>query len=338
MRRAIFSLLGLTLALLAGAGCTGEAFYGDVRNWAVRNSEIPTYSSEYDVFFLYSTQAEHTSGETLNWKHAGMEVRIRRYVCAMTNDLARFHARVFSPFVPQLGFDNYRRLLEARAGDPENFSFRDGPLEPAIRHTVRALKHYFKHYNPDGRPYILIGQEQGAVILYEAMKEVSEISPKSGFAAAYLLGMPGVTAEKVRLDFGSRGIVPASGKYDFGVIVFCNTRLPGEKAGADPRGCVINPLNWRVDATPASAQENPESTFFLRPSGLVRDIGHFCGATVDPERGVVLLTGLPENARWELREGVFASDVWGLFAGSISRNAGERIREYLFRRQLETVR
>lgn len=343
---------GLTLAVLAG-GCAGKAFYDDSRNWAIRNNEIPGYSSEYDVFFLYPSQIEHTSGETLNWKHEGLEGQVRRYVYAMTNDLARFHARVFSPFVPQLGFDSYRRLLEERARDPEDFSFRGGPLEPAIRHTVLALEHYLKHFNPDGRPFILIGQEQGALILYEAMKRVSDVSPKNGFAAAYFLGMPGVTKEKVLDDFGSRDIAPASGRYDFGVLVFCNTQLPGEKAGAAPDEkaeaasnekaeaapgcCVINPLSWQVDEAPAPARTNPESTFYLRSSGLPRDIEHFCGAKVDLKRGVVLLTELPEKVRWELRESVFPSDAWGLFAGSISRNAGERIREYLFRRQLKTV-
>jgi len=327
---------GLTLAVLAG-GCAGKDFYDDSRNWAIRNNEIPAYSSEYDAIFLYPTQVERTSGETLNWKHEGLEGQVRRYVHNMTGNLTRFHARVFSPFVPQLGFDSYRRLLEERARDPEDFSFRGGPLEPAIRHTVLALEHYLKHFNPDGRPFILIGQEQGAVILYEAMKRVSDISPKNGFAAAYFLGMPGVTKEKVLDDFGSRGIAPASGRYDFGVLVFCNTRLPGDPPGTEHGGCAINPLNWRVDATPAAARENPGSTFLLRSSGLPRIVEHFCGATVDPERGVVLLTDLPEKVRWELRESAFPSDAWGLFARSISRNAGERICEFLFRRQLKTV-
>ena len=325
--------------VLLVAGCGGSAFYDNSRNWVIRNNEIPAYSSDYDVFYLYPSQMVHTSGPTLNWFQEGLTETIRHYASVMTSDLAKYHVRIFSPFIPQLGFDSYSKLMEERNKSPENFAYRKSGLEPAIRHTVMALKYYLKHYNPGGgRPYVIIGQGQGAVVLYEAMKEVADVTPAKGFAAAYFQGLPGVTAETIHQDFHFRGIVPASGRYDFGVIVLFNTSLPGENAMPASGTCVINPLNWRTDAQPAAADQNPGSTFCLRPGGRLRQIPRFCGATVDPEKGLVLLTGVPERPKFQLGEQAFPSDAWGVFSASISRNAGERIREYLFRRQLEKAR
>ena len=216
-------MVSVSVVLLI-AGCGGSAFYDNSRNWVIRNNEIPAYSSDYDVFYLYPSQMVHTSGPTLNWFQEGLTETIRHYASVMTSDLAKYHVRIFSPFIPQLGFDSYSKLMEERNKSPENFAYRKSGLEPAIRHTVMALKYYLKHYNPGGgRPYVIIGQGQGAVVLYEAMKEVADVTPAKGFAAAYFQGLPGVTAETIHQDFHFHGIVPASGRYDFGVIVLFNT-------------------------------------------------------------------------------------------------------------------
>lgn len=341
MRKMRKMLLLLTVSVgivLSAVGCGGSVFYDDYRNWVIRNNEIPGYSSDYDVFYLYPTQRKHTSGPTLNWFHEGVTETIRHYAAVMTVDLAKYHVRIFSPFVPQLGFDNYSKLMETRRQTAEKIAYSKTELEPAIRHTAMALRYYLKHYNPGVRPYVIIGQGQGAVILYEAMKEVSEITPEKGFAAAYFQGLPGISAETIRNDFGSRGIVPASGRYDFGVIVLFNTSLPGENAAPASGSCVINPLNWRTDAVPAGNASNGGSTFSLRPRGIIRQIPRFCGAVADPEKGLVVLTDVSGQSQFQLSEQAFPSDAWGVFSANISRNAGERIREYLFRHQLRDAK
>lgn len=321
------------------AGCGGAVFYDDSRNWVIRNNEIPAYSSDFDVFYLYPTQEMHTSGPNLNWFQDGLTDKIRHYAMVMTSDLAKYHVRIFSPFIPQLGFDSYAKIQAARKKSTEDFDYRKTELEPAIRHAVLAFRYYLKHYNAGTRPYVIIGQGQGAVILYEVLKEVTEVTPETGLAAVYFQGLPGVTPEKIREDFGSRGFTPASGRYDYGVFVLFNTTLPGaEPAFAVPGSCVINPLNWRTDAQPAAAEQNPGSTFCLRPGGRLRQIPRYCGATVDPKKGLVLLTGVPAQPKFLLGEQSFPSDAWGVFGASISRNAGERIREYLFRHQLRDAK
>ena len=328
MRHLIFALPVLLLILLSVAGCSGNSFYDDSGNWVIRNNDIPEYSSEYDVFLVYPTQAGKTSGSVLNWKQEGVTNEIRCYVSAMTSDFARHNVRVFAPFVPQLGHEDYLRLAETRKDAPEECDLMKTGLESAIRHTVMALKYYLKHYNQEQRCFVLVGHEQGAAILYEAMKQTAAVTPEKGFAAAYFQGLPAVTQEKIRRDFGSRGISPAAGRYDYGVIAVFNTAASG---GAS---CVINPLNWHTDAVPAGAEENPDSVFYARTNGKVRHVPHFCGAVADPAKGIIRLTGVPADARVNLDDRTFPSDVWGVFSGSIGRNAGERVREHLFRQQL----
>lgn len=332
MRNLIFALPVL-LILLWGTGCGGNSFYDDSGNWVIRQNEIPAYSSEYDVFFLYPSQVRQTPGAGMNWKQEGLTTDIRHYVTAMTSGFSARNARVFSPFVPQLGHEDYIRLMEKRQNAPEEGDFMKTGLEPAIRHAVLALKYYLKHYNQGERPFVLVGHEQGAVILYEAMKQTSAITPGKGFAAAYFQGLPAVTPQKIREDFGSRSITPACGRYDYGVIAVCNTGASGTAGG-----CVINPLNWHTDTVPAGAEENPDSLFYSRTSRKVQHVPHFCGAVANPEKGIVLLTGVPADARLKLNEQAFHSDVWGVFSGGISRNADERVREWLFRQQLNKAK
>ncbi|MBQ9338447.1 MAG: DUF3089 domain-containing protein [Lentisphaeria bacterium] len=334
MRNVILVLMFLVSAVLAGAGCRSPVFYDDSRNWVIRNNDLPAFSSAYDVFYLYPSQQSHTSGDTLNWFQEGVTEQIRHYARNMMSDLTESNVRIFSPFIPQLGHDNYCRLMEERHKSPEEFRYDKSALEPAIRHAVIALKYYLKHYNRGLQPYVLIGQGQGAVILYEAMKQVSDVSPAKGFAAAFFQGIPDITVEKITADFGSRGIGPAAGRYDFGVIAVFNTALPDEKHDPLPGAALIDPLTWKTGAVSASAKQNPGSIFWLNPGGKLRKVRNYCGTVADPEKGVVVLSEIQPRPPLKLSEKVFMSDAWGIFSTSVSRNAGERIHEYLFRIRL----
>ena len=208
-----------------------------------------------------------------------------------------------------------------------------------------ALKYYLKHYNSDARPFILVGLGQGALIMYEAMKECSRIKPKNGFVAAYLIGLPGLSADQIKRDFRSRGILPASGQYDAGVIIVCNAHLADRY---DPRGFIrtsdysINPLNWRTDAVPAGASLNLGAVFYARTarkaSQKIRVIPQFCGAVLDTKHGGLVLTGIKTPETLHLSEFIFASDIWGVFMRNIYANARERAVEFNFKRDLDSAK
>ena len=325
------------LVLLAG-GCASSE-YEIAENWAVLDSDTPIYFAEYDVFCLYPSQVEKGSSTHVNWLQGSVGDDIRREVEQRLPAYFGPKVRLFAPFVFQMTYEGYRELLASREASEDPIDFADSPLAPAIEDAVEALRYYLKHCNHVGQPFILYGVGQGAEILYEAMKRCSGITPKNGFIAAYFLGIPEITAERIEHDFGSRGIKPARGFNDVGVVVVCNTRLPGEpleNTFGGPGRYVINPLNWRTDDTPAEPAENLGSVFLEngRPrDAQVPSIPRFCGATVDPENGVVNVTHIAPPYKWRLGEREFHSEAWGLFAVNIRENAEDRVRMYILRQR-----
>ncbi len=344
------SLCICTVLLLVATGCYRlsvnrtsfyEKFYDDQKNWVVLDSCVPTYFAEYDIFYLYPSQMETLDSEYLNWLQGNQALEIHNYVRIQTSNQFGARVRIFSPFVPQLSYKKYHELLEENHEVVNDLSFADAPLALAIDFTVMALRYYMSHYHPDGRPFFLIGNEQGAVILYEAFKQCHEIKPSNGFLAAYFFGLPGISSNHISRDFRKHGIHPAQCRDDLGVIAICNTQLPGaslEDTFGGPGCFAINPLNWRTDDTPASRELNEGAVLYKRSERFLsqrsQTIPYYCGATVDPENGVVKITELPDDALdLQLHERAFQSNIWGLFGKSIALNAGERVKKYYFYRK-----
>ena len=336
------SLIGIcgVLLLLSSAGCF-SSLYDDSENWAVVDNDTPVFFADYDLIFLYPTQEENPYGGHMNWMFGNIGEETRRYVRLVISAQFGPRVRVFSPFVPMLGFHAYGAILdEFKRERHHGFNFYRTELKQPIDYTVDALDVYFKRYNTDGHPFVVFGQGQGGLILYEAMKRCHRVKAKNGFVAGYFFGVPGVTPEEIVDEFGHRGIHPASRRKDVGIIAICNTMYEGEpieRTLAMDNGAVINPLNWCTDDTPAGKEMNPGSLFFdhkeSNPSRKVKMIPNFCGAVVDPKHGVVVLTGIPKNCKFIMGEGHFGSDAWGIFAGSVSRDARERVIMYKFSRK-----
>ena len=86
----------------------------------------------------------------------------------------------------------------------------------------------------------------------------------------------------------------AQSEDDLGVVVSWNAEGPGNKGKASlvvaPGAVAINPLNWRTDGTPASAEENLGSYVprLLFPG--LRSLPVKADAAIDPERGTLIVT------------------------------------------------
>ena len=122
-----------------------------------------------------------------------------------------------------------------------------------------------------------------------------------------------------------------------GVIAVCNIRIPGskpEESFALRGGVVINPINWRTDASPALPKEHPGAVFHNRaeihPDRQIIVRPRFCGAVVDTENALVNLTHLPPKINPPLGTRRFGTQVWGVFGMCFSRNANDRVRSYKF--------
>ena len=154
-----------------------------------------------------------------------------------------------------------------------------------------ALDYYFENCN-NGRPFILAGHSQGSALCLLALQGYFSEHPEylDRMVAAYAIGFS-VTRdyleENPHLKF-------ATGESDTGVIVSWNTEgIENVEQNAKnivllPNSVSINPLNWKLDETYASVDENLGSLVTLAETGenSIQDIG--ADAQLDLERGVVV--------------------------------------------------
>ena len=170
------------------------------------------------------------------------------------------------------------------------------------------------------------------------MLTTPEVAAGRGFAAAYLIGLPHLSAREIAADFGKRGIAPATGAEDVGVNIGWNSQAPGvDNPSFTGNGTFcINPLNWRTDGTPAEKTAHAGAFFYDYRTKKSKIVPHFCGARIDTARGA-LLVDLTVNSEYDAKgfmgSGVYhMNDVW-FFAGNLRDNAALRVRmwEKLYR-------
>ena len=299
--------------------------YGDKSNWVIRDDAPAAEGLGFDVFYVYPTLFASREKELMDWRDPKLAAKTVGFVRAQTTELFGNGVRVFAPYVRQL---EYRRILKITADMPvERTKLRYG-----IGDTADAFRYYIERHN-GGRPFILLGHSQGAIDLYMLLKNDPGITVERGFVAAYLPGLPRVSRDRFAKDFAGRGIVPATGAGELGAVAVWNTRSAEAKDMyfTAPGTLCINPLNWRTDATPATAEENLEACFYDYRTGGTKRIAHFCGATVDPAKGA-LIVALPAMSRFDAKglmgAGVFhMNDIW-FFAGNLRANALLRVENW----------
>ena len=102
----------------------------------------------------------------------------------------------------------------------------------------------------------------------------------------------------------------------------------------------INPLNWKLDATPAAASENIKAIFYMPEHKNVFwrkvEAKNFCGAVIDPEKGV-LNVNCPV-ALLHTVKGKFTNNCISIFAGNIAQNANRRTQNLIKSREWESVK
>lgn len=186
-------------------------------------------------------------------------------------------ARLYAPF--------YRQAAIKAYGLPEEE--REAALAFAYRDVSAAFRRYLEAEN-GGRPLILAGFSQGADMCYRLLAEYfGDEGLRSRLVAVYAIGWP-CTEELVR---SWPQIRPACGAEDTGVVVGFDCEAPEVTdtfiTPAGLKACGINPLNWRTDGEPADRNGNLGACFTDYSGAILREIPAFCGARLDPERGVV---------------------------------------------------
>ena len=297
--------------------------YRSAENWVI--CEADKTDTDFDVFYIYPTLFADKEKPLMDWRNdPKLHAKTVGFAKAQTGIFGD-RARVFAPFVRQLEYN--RCLAEFKPG---RYWIDSDAIVPGVVDTMAAFRYYLEHFN-HGRPYILLGHSQGSMDLYLMLLSTPKASVPRGFVAAYLPGLPRLTAAKIAADLAEHGIAPAVGAEDLGVIIVWNTQAPGvDNPGFTGNGTFcINPLSWRTDATPADKAENVEAFFYDYRNGKCRTVPHFCGARIDTARGA-LLVDLPVKSEYDAKgfmgQGVFhMNDIW-FFAGNIRRNAELRVK------------
>ena len=204
-----------------------------------------------------------------------------------------------------------------------NDSTTGARLPIAINDVKRAFWYYLKNLN-GGRPFVLAGYSQGAMIMLELMKEMDDKTYER-MIAAYAIG---ITISREELDKCPR-IVPAQGEGDTGVTICYNSV---KDAGCAIRGfehsdVVINPVNWRTDATAATLISVPSPKLPVEKQQT-----DTLTVNVDKASGLLFVEGFT-GTDYILpligKEGCYHSrEIW-LYRDLLRENIARRTGEYL---------
>ena len=252
------------------------------------------------------------------------------------------HANLFAPF--------YRQQSGATqsmdAGNDGKNPFLDPAFQIGAEDVERAFEFYIQNLNPD-RPFIIAGHSQGSMALIQLMrKRFHEETLQKRLVAAYLIGYS-VPMKELDEYFWMN---PAQGETDTGVIISYNTE--GPDAGPSPvlypgKVILINPLNWKTDATPAGSQANLGAKFFNDATGeLIEEIPHFTGAHINADKSVLIVDDMktPKSdkidlvhlGRWSDR--VYHRFDYAFFFNNLTENVQKRIDSYLAKGESDAQR
>lgn len=287
--------------------------YANPASW-VRMGETDSILPEFEVFYIYPTLFQNKLRPVMDHRFDRIRTKASDYIDLTFGLLTDpvHPLKLYAPFVRQA---DYSTALETDFSSDLSGTL----LQYGIEDTKTAFQYFMKYFHKPGMPYILIGHSQGASDLYELLRTTPEITQESGFAAAYLAGLPKKTAAEIGQDFADREIRLGRGADDTGVILVWNTiaKDAGDNMFTEPGGAVVNPVNWKTDDTPADLSESPATGHYYvsekEPAGTFKASLLDC-IHADPARGALIVNlpgDSPYDASAQMGEGIFhANDIF----------------------------
>ncbi len=209
--------------------------YADTSQWYTTNR-----GGEADIFYIISTETGDYSlsmNEICHYADTYADSLRAPMLSEMkgVDDLLGGKFNFYSPYYRQCSLQSF-----------VNDSLTAARLPLATDDVRKAFDYYLRHENK-GRPFILAGFSQGAMIALELMRQMDD-SVCNRMIAAYIIG---ASIPQKMLDECKR-ICPARRADDVGVTI-CYNSVRDASCAIFPRSTVcINPVNWRTDATPAN--------------------------------------------------------------------------------------
>ena len=220
--------------------------YSKKEYWLTR-PENPT--KPVDLIYLYPSSCNDLRADTI------CEIDNRSMIMGAKRNFSQ-QAAAFAPtaniFAPYWRQVNAMKLSDMSYEEVDRAEWAEPRTD-----VYAALDYYFEHLN-NGRPYFIAGHSQGSRLSYMVLSEYMKEHPDyySRMIAAYCIG-DSLTKQYLEENLHVKAAQRAD---DLGVVISWNTEGP-ENKGKDslvvsPGAIAINPLNWRTDDTPASANQN----------------------------------------------------------------------------------
>lgn len=295
--------------------------YSDSDNWL----ELPQNPDKpVDAIYIYPTvygTLEEAGDDIADIDDTSMRM-LAIYASVSQAGVFEESCNVYAPYYRQFTVDS---LLDMIDKSPESLYYC------ASQDIYNMLDYYFENLN-EGRPFILAGHSQGSVWLSVILEDYMKKHPEylENMVAAYAIGYS-ITEEYLERN---PHLKFAQGPDDTGVIISYNTEGPGNK---DEYNCVvtegaiaINPINWKLDDTYASAEENLGS---LDTDGEI--VMNQADARVDTERGVVICESVEASQELALAMGKyfgpesFHLQDYNLYFRNLQQNVVDRIEAFM---------
>lgn len=313
MEKSLFIILSVSLAVISSC-CGNTDPWSDHDLWYQSDREIN--SGYADIFYLVSTDIIHEEYPDGTLSYVAFNTEEEKQILAsemrfVEDSIFRDSLNFFSPFYHQLTLD------AAYLGSTEYHKMISGVADEAYD----SFRYYMSHLN-DGRPVVLAGFSQGALLVKELLKRMTP-EELSSVAVSFLLGW-GINEDDT---IGGR-IIPAEGPDDTGVCVAINTIA--DTSGIwplvmDDAAYSINPVNWSTGPEPASFTfDNQSLTVRMDTSSKALIVEGF----EDPP--------LSFSAPWP--EGCLHHYEILFYNKYLNRNALQRVRQFLIKAESDSRR
>ncbi len=309
-----FSFL-LIVSLLCLASCkmntANDSIFADSSMWCCLPSET---DEAVDVFYIVSTNIMQSFNP--DGTESCTAVLNDEEKALLSKEINYIHESMFPAGVNF--FSPYYHQMTMSAQSKENVS-REEKVEMAKKtsqEVIEAFNYYLENYN-QGRPFIIAGYSQGALMTRIVLCQLTE-TQRHQLVAAYMMGF-GLDAETLK----NPNVKAAEGADDTGVTISF-TSVANPEAIYDPLvhnvAACINPISWSTESTPASIDFDGETLT----------------AQVDPENKVLIVDGFHyenhQTQQWSInpwsKDNYHNFEIY-FYAPSIRQNALDRIDSFL---------
>ena len=296
---------------------TEQINYADQENWA---QLPPKPNKEVDVFYVYPTIYVDENRPYMDWKTQDDQRLAALFNIKVNTGTMKDFANIYAPFYRQAELTVALKALREKN--------LPGPMQKSFDDVKNAFQYYLTYLN-QGRPFILFGHSQGAMALFNLMKETFNQPFSKNMIAAYLIGGPGMNIDLKKYPW----LKFAQEETDIGVIVTWNTQAADaiDDLFALPGTPGINPLNWKTDSTLAEPELNLGTVYFDDNGNIKEDIPHLTGAVLNPENGALIVSP-PNPEQYEnelLGTHVYHIGDISIFYRNLEANARKRMDVFL---------